>query len=355
LDHGSNASRIVVAIVVVALLALLGFIIFKMYRMFAADQDRDGEVTIPQVVNLSEQEARGVLEGLGLKVEVEYGNNDQVAANSVYKQNPKATMHRRPGSAVTIFVSKGKGRYVVPELAGKNVDDAVRLLSESGFLLGVLKKVYNPDLPPGQIVSQQPQPGQEFLEAPAVDLLISDNQQTDIGPMPNLVGQPLADAERLLARSGLKLTGVNLVANDSSPGGSVLKQSISADTPAKLGQQVQLDVALPTASVQLHDKRLQVQVVIPEGPAQQQVRIKVIDELGENVVCDETAAPQATVSRAVDVEGPAKIVIYIRDMKTPWRTDEIPYTAPAPWTPPAQDVPPLGGQGGAAPPPGATF
>lgn len=351
----TSAAKIVITVVVVLCLAVLGWAVFAMYRMFTADTDRGGEIPVPNVIKLSQAEAVQLLESKQLKYEITNGNSDDVPPGCVYKQNPKATMHRRPGSTVTLWVSQGKSRYIVPPLLGKHVDAAAKELSESGFLLGALKKVYDPALPPGQVVSQQPQAGQEFLDAPAIDLLISDNQQTDIGPMPNLVGQPLADAERLLARSGLQLVKVTLSSSEALPG-SVLKQSIAADTPAKLGQKVELEVALAPAELQQRDKQLQVQVVIPEGPPQQQVRIKVIDELGENVVCDETKAPQDTVSRAVDVEGAAKIEIYIRDMKTPWRTDVVPYAAPAPWTPPAGDPPPLGGVGGdSAPPPGATL
>lgn len=332
----ANAARIVVAAVVALCLAGLGFAVLSMYRMFTSDRDRGGEIPVPNVVKLTQAEAVALLEQTGLRAEIKTGNNDQAAPGTVYQQNPKATMHRRRGSAIVIWVSQGKSRFVVPQLVGKSVDDASRELADQGFLLGVFKKVYDPSLPPGQVVSQLPLAGQEFITIPAVDLLIADNQQTDIGPMPNLIGQPLADAERQLARSGLHLARVVHVSSDTATPGSVLKQNIASDTPAKLGQSVELEVAMAAAAVQLDNKRLQVQVVIPDGPPQQQVRIKVIDTLGENVVCDETKAPQDTVSRAVDVEGPAKIVIYIRDMQKAWRTDEIPFTPPPAWRPPAE-------------------
>jgi beta-lactam-binding protein with PASTA domain len=262
-------------------------------------------------------------------------------------------MHRRPGSTVHIWVSKGKARFVVPPLAGKDLDTATQELLDAGLLLGVIKKVYDPALPPGQVVSQQPQAGQEFLDAPAVDLLVADKEQTDIGPMPNLVGQPLADAERLLG--SLQLSKVTYVVSASAAPGTVLKQSLAADTPAKLGQKVELEVAMAVADAQQHEKQLQVQITIPEGAPQQQVRITVVDELGESNVSDETKAPHDSVQRRVEVTGAAKILIFLRDMKTPWRTDVIPYEAPAPWTPPADDTaPPLGG-GTNTPPPGATL
>jgi serine/threonine-protein kinase len=342
----STAVRVVVMILVVTCLAGLGYAFFAMYRMFTADRDRAGEIPVPNVVKLSQADAVELLESKGLKAEIKTGVNDQIASGLVYQQNPKATMHRRPGSSVVIWVSQGKSRYVVPQLIGKNVDQASRELIEHGFILGVFKKVYDTSVSPGQVVSQQPVAGQEFISVPTVDLLIADNQQVDVGPMPNLTGQTLADAERLLARSGLQLTKVTHVSSDIAATGTVLKQNVAADSPAKIGQKVELEVAMAVSDVQRQNKRLQVQIVIPEGPQQQQVRVKVIDSLGENVVCDESKAPQDTVTRAIDVEGPARIIIYIRDMKTPWREDVIPYQAPPAWTPPSDDdgSPPGAGQ-----------
>jgi len=349
----ATAARVVVALVVVAGLSILGWLILTMFNMFSDDRDRGGELPLPDTVNLTQTEAVALLEGLGFKVKIQSGNNDESKPGTVFKQNPKPKMHRKPGSTVNIWVSQGKARYVVPALTGKHVDAASQELIAAGFKLGVLKKVYDPSLPPGQVVSQQPLAGQEYLSPPAIDLLLSDNAQTDIGPMPNLAGQPLADAERLLARSGLQLIKVTQVLDESAAPGSVLKQSIAADMPAKLGQKVELTVAIAPEDAHTKNKRLQVQIVIPEGAPQQQVRIKVSDALGESVQCDETKAPGDTVSRAVDIEGPAKIFIYIRDMKTPWRTDIIPYEA-APWTPPADDTAEPGGDAN-TPPPGATL
>src|SRR5207244_2562469 len=122
---------------------------------------------------------------------LEYESSDTAPKDVIFKQNPRAGMRVRPGSKVHIWVSMGPSHFIVPQLTGKAVDDAVKALATAGIGVGEIKKIYDPTLPPGQVVSQQPEAGREFADAPRVDLLIADKEQVDVGPMPDLAGQPL--------------------------------------------------------------------------------------------------------------------------------------------------------------------
>ena len=353
----------VVAIVVVVLLGGVAFAVYYLGRMLLVGAGSGGEIEVPNVLNLSQAEGEAEIKKRQLIPVIEYGNSDTAVKDVIYEQNPHAPRSMRPGNKVTIWVSMGKARYVIPQLVGKNVDDAEKELIADGLVIGEIKKVYDPTLPPGQVVGQDPASGREFTatQPVAVKLTVADKAQPPNGQMANLIGQSLAEAETLLARANLLLSKVTYVANDTAEAGTVTKQSITANAALKYGQKVELEVALPTAQVQQSNKSLAVNIVIPDGAAQQELRVEVQDELGKNPSLDEQKAPHDTVNKIIAVQGAAKILIFLRDMKTPWRTDIIPYTAPPPkeQKPAGDQAPPLGGNAqppdNNEPPPGATL
>jgi eukaryotic-like serine/threonine-protein kinase len=67
---------------------------------------KSGQVEVPNVVGLQEDNAERALEDLGLKVDVERQNADQ-PEDTVFAQNPRGGAKVRQGTDVTIFVSRG--------------------------------------------------------------------------------------------------------------------------------------------------------------------------------------------------------------------------------------------------------
>jgi serine/threonine-protein kinase len=349
-----------VAVVIVALVILLVTVGIFLIKMLFGNAGSRGDIAVPNVVNLQMNQAEESIKAAGLVPVVLYRNSESTEKDLVFEQNPKFPRYMRRGAKVVISVSMGKARFTVPVLTGKNVDDAEKELIAAGLMIGEIKKVYDPTLPPGQVVSQDPEAGRQFTSPPDVKLLLADKAQTENGIMPNVIGQDLQSVEQLIARSKLQLSRVTYVVDDSLAPGTVTKQSIVANAPLKIGQRVELEAAMSTADAQQENKTLSVTVTIPDGAVQQQLRIEVQDALGKNESLNEPRAPHDTVNKMIGVQGAAKIVIYLRDMKTPWRTDVIPYVAPAPGdSPDDQTNQPLGGRetppDDTTPPPGATF
>jgi beta-lactam-binding protein with PASTA domain len=349
-----------VAIVVVLLLGIVIALIVWLGQMFFGGISSKNDVAVPSVEKLSEDEATQMIKNAGLVPEVIYRSSQDTPKGAVDRQNPEAPRNVHKGTKISLFVSTGKGRFIIPPLSGKAVDAATSELIADGLLVGDIKKVYDPGQASGTVVNQDPEPGREFATPPEVSLLVTDKEQVPNGQMPNVEGQDLASVEQLLARSKLQLSRVTYVVNDNVAAGTVTKQSIAALSEVKLGQKVELEVALSSAQAQQKNKSLNVSASIPDGPAQQELRIEVQDELGKKSSLDEQKAPHDSVNQLIAVQGSAKIMIYLRDMKTPWRTDVVPYIAPPPVEQkPAGGAPPLGGNDlppqDNTPPPGATL
>ncbi|MGV9853282.1 Stk1 family PASTA domain-containing Ser/Thr kinase [Streptomyces sp. NPDC003442] len=102
-------------------------------------------VGVPDVVGDSVDEARSTLEDEGFKVKIA---DEQVFSEedkgSVAEQSPSTDDEAAKGDTVTLTVSKGVQMVEVPDVTGKNVDDAKAELEDAGFKVNVEKALLFP-------------------------------------------------------------------------------------------------------------------------------------------------------------------------------------------------------------------
>ena len=92
-------------------------------------------VVVPTVVGKTQEEAEQELEELGLKVEIIEENNDKVEAGYVIKQEPVEGEEVAGKSTVKVYVSKGVKMVTVPNLIGKSLDEAKKLIEDAELTL----------------------------------------------------------------------------------------------------------------------------------------------------------------------------------------------------------------------------
>ncbi|MET8415493.1 Stk1 family PASTA domain-containing Ser/Thr kinase [Streptomyces sp. NPDC005098] len=91
-------------------------------------------VDVPDLTGLSVQEATDALDEEGLKAEVLPGRvNSPEAAGDVARQSPGGGTRAAEGDTITLTVSKGPRMIDVPDVTGKDIDEATRLLKAAGF------------------------------------------------------------------------------------------------------------------------------------------------------------------------------------------------------------------------------
>jgi serine/threonine-protein kinase len=91
-------------------------------------------VDVPNVVGQSPDAAQDTLEQLGFSVEKTTGRSADVAKGQVMAVSPGPRDGEQPyGSTVTIQVSEGLPQVAVPNVVGKDKDDAVQLLQQAGL------------------------------------------------------------------------------------------------------------------------------------------------------------------------------------------------------------------------------
>jgi len=115
-------------------------------------------VIVPNVIGKSADEARAVLEGAGFAVKTAEEFSDTVDKGNVVRQDPVTGAEAVPGSEVTVVVSKGPNRVVIPDVRGLTVEEATKKIEAAGFEVDVV------NYKPGALVKRQDPEGKLMLE-----------------------------------------------------------------------------------------------------------------------------------------------------------------------------------------------
>lgn len=132
-------------------------------------------VSVPAVTGVTFEEAKNTLEKAGFVVNKNESSSATVTNNYVISQNPEKGTKAPKGSAVTIVVSTGAedSKIRVPDLMGKEEDEAVALLVEAGLPVGTVGRVNSEDFPENQVCYQSYSVGSFVDPGTAIDIKIS--------------------------------------------------------------------------------------------------------------------------------------------------------------------------------------
>ncbi len=130
----------------------------------ALSRGREG-ISVPNVVNITYDQARNMLVGLGFNVE----RRDTASAQSagmVFRQEPAPLSTAQVGSTVVVYVSKGggaappvAGKIAVPNIVGRPWAEAQKTLAASGLQLRSVNLQDAEQVPPGYVLSTSPGAG----------------------------------------------------------------------------------------------------------------------------------------------------------------------------------------------------
>jgi serine/threonine-protein kinase len=156
----------------------------------------------------------------------------------VYQQDPAPGNRIDKGNTVTIFVSTGKPKVVVPEVHGKSSVDAVQALADAG-LKSKLMTVPS-DQPAGTVVAQDPKAGSKVVVGTLVHVNVAKGP-TQVG-VPLVVGELFDQAAGQLQAQGFAVARKDV--DSSQPKGTVISQSPAGGVAAPTGSTVTLSVSL---------------------------------------------------------------------------------------------------------------
>lgn len=132
-------------------------------------------VSVPKATGVTYEEAKNTLEKAGFVVNRSESSSSTVENNFVISQNPESGTKAPKGSAVTIVVSTGAedSKIRVPDLMGKEEDEVLAMLIETGLQLGTVGQMNSEDYPEGQVCYQSYSVGSFVDPGTAIDIKIS--------------------------------------------------------------------------------------------------------------------------------------------------------------------------------------
>jgi beta-lactam-binding protein with PASTA domain len=191
-------------------------------------------VTVPNIVNLRDAEARKQLARIGLTLQVSQVIPDvNIPPQTVMDQEPSGGSAAPPGSSVVVEESGGPNSITVPSVVGGTINDARNALSQAGLLVGTVAQVADASTTPGTIVSQNPQAGAQTGQGSAVDLYVAvaeanpsptaassasaapGTPAAGLPPIPSVIGMSVDQAKAALEKAGYRVDRVTVL--PSSP------------------------------------------------------------------------------------------------------------------------------------------
>jgi serine/threonine-protein kinase len=164
---------------------------------------------VPQLTNLSEQQAISAIQAKHWSVRKLDGRKDGSTKGQVIAQDPAEGKSLDEKKTVTITVSLGNTLITVPtDLAGKTIDEATAELTQTGFVLGAQTKQNDESAPPGTIISLDPATPPQLPKGDPVNVIVSD------GPAPRTVPQLPANSTFDQAVAALKAVQLNAARDD---------------------------------------------------------------------------------------------------------------------------------------------
>ncbi|MEO3775644.1 Stk1 family PASTA domain-containing Ser/Thr kinase [Micromonospora sp. B11E3] len=143
--------------------------------------------------------------------------DDNLPEGVVVDTDPKVGAEVRPGTKVTVILSKGKAPITVPSLVGRNVNEARAILGQLGLV--PVETYKDSDKPKDEVLAQSPADGAGVEKGAQVKLDVSKGPPQVV--VPRVVDLPCPQAKQQLEAQGFPVTvqfNPNGIVRFQSPG-----------------------------------------------------------------------------------------------------------------------------------------
>ena len=181
-------------------------------------------VPVPDIVGMSEDEAKIALEKQGLN----WGTparaySDTVPAGKVISCQPKVGQRVGLSHTVTVVVSRGMETKTVPDVVGKTKDQASAAIKAAGLTLGNVTEEYSASVESGKVISSDPKAGKVIEHTTKVSIVVSKGKEP--ATVQDVTGKSEDEAKKTLEDAGLKKGKVSKDYSDSVAKGRVISSS----------------------------------------------------------------------------------------------------------------------------------
>lgn len=290
---------------IMLVLIVIGFIL-GMY--LSATVLARGEVTVPNLLEESVEDGRTALENLNLTLEVERRvNHATIPKDYIVAQDPKPDSIVKKNSVVKVVVSDGATIVEVPDVVNSSLISAEVTLTNSGLVVGEITRVYHSQVPPGEVVQQDPVNGKEVIQSTPVNLIVSKGPEPVWVMMPELIGLSLPEVKDILLAEELVLGVVQPEESTRYPKDIIIRQDPGVNSEILQGSVVNIVVSAGPGPQGVQMSRVTVSSLTKSGP----VKIIVEDQRGRSVAYENYHNQGETVERNIYYYGKGFIEVYV--------------------------------------------
>jgi beta-lactam-binding protein with PASTA domain len=154
---------------------LAGHAVKKGRRVYLTISGGEETVDVPSVRGRTLRDATFLLERTGLRLgEVSHAPSSEYPVNTIIEQGYAPGAKARKEARVDVTVSLGPVALsiAVPDLNGKTLGEAKKLIETAGITLGNVTYIPSPDLLPNTVIEQFPHAGELVEAGQAIDLVV---------------------------------------------------------------------------------------------------------------------------------------------------------------------------------------
>ena len=227
---------IIAAAVIVALAAVVGI-------GFATGLFDKKDIEVPDFRGMTIEEAEDKAEDLGIEVKIgKYEFSTEYEQDQIMDQDPNHGEMVAKGDTVTVDISKGGERGVIPNLIGKSEEDAKKMIEDYGFELGTVKEKESHE-EKGTVIEQDPSAGSEGKQGDTINITISDGSGKEMGEVPYVLGMSEDEARAAIEEAGFKVGDVSEGVSSAYDNGQVMWQEYNGGTSIEKGTTIDIKIS----------------------------------------------------------------------------------------------------------------
>ena len=225
-----SRKRLKIALAILILILVTQIFIFAKFFL-GGPGNKEGQISAPDLYNLTLDEAQRSLDKLNLNIRVniedEYSN--EVEKGKIISQQPMSGSTLQEGDTVTLVLSKGPMKGNIPNVVGLTLGEAGNILKENKLSLGNIKYEYSDTYNNGIVISQDPKSGSENnQEWGTVNVVVSKGQKEEV------IQPPHTQDNTTSGNTGGDTSG-NTGGNTSGSTGEDVSGSTGGDTSGSTG------------------------------------------------------------------------------------------------------------------------
>lgn len=306
---GKNKKKIgiIIGAIVVVLIAALGI-------GYATGLFNKKDIKVPDFKGMTIEEAEDEAKDLGIEVKIgKYEFSDEYAQDEIMAQDPEDGEMVAEGDIVTVDISKGGEKGVIPNLIGKSEEDAKKMIEDYGFKVGSIKEKESHE-EKGTVIEQDPSAGSEGKQGDTINITISDGSGKEMGDVPNVLGMSEENARKAIENAGFEVGDVSEGVSSAYDNGQVMWQEYNGGTSLEKGTAIDIKISGGQTSTQT--------IEIPLDQAQNatvNVTVAIVDESGTVVSQDKFVAYKewGSVEREITGSGTCTVKVYFDNIKDP--------------------------------------